>query len=152
MSSLDAITIEQEPWPEFELGHNAEAILMELTERQQHYLSHGESGAIDLRTLPLSIAEREKLRYILGHGEVTITLNSCGRSDIYETAIAGIWWLSHYNEEGELLAEQLEVTPLPAIVATDRSEIALAQQLLRQRIKTELPQAADEGVNDETDC
>ncbi|MBF0220596.1 MAG: hydrogenase expression/formation protein [Gammaproteobacteria bacterium] len=133
-------------------SQNSSALLQELLTLQQRLLKQGESAAIDLHTLPLSPSDRDRLRNFLGHGEVAITLNALGHSEIYETAFAGIWWTTHYSESGTLIAEQLEVTLLPAMVSSDIAEVAASHTLFSQQMNDEYPPLArsldaHEGVN-----
>jgi hydrogenase-1 operon protein HyaF len=75
-------------------------------------------------------ADRAALKTALGQGEVSITLQSMGESRIYETAYAGIWWLSHFDVEGRLLSELIEICRVPAILVPHQEDIARAAATL----------------------
>jgi hypothetical protein len=77
------------------LGGGVAAILMELAIRLDRLAKQGESTVIDLRSLPMSTADRLELQESLGNGEVQATLNAEGPSTLRETQFAGIWWIEH---------------------------------------------------------
>ena len=52
------------------------------------------------------------------------TVDAEGVSIIRETGISGVWWVEHRNRLGELIAELLEVTRVPEILARAADEIA----------------------------
>jgi len=82
-----------------------------------------ESTVIDLQAFPFGPGEEDQLLKRLGHGEVAVTINSIGRSTITETAHAGVWLVDHRNEENERIAFQLEITEVPALIRTPKSDI-----------------------------
>lgn len=97
----------------------AGAILRELAERLATFVATGEEASIDLRGgLPLSDAERERLAEQLGHGEVSAIVSVAGESEIWETAVSGVWWVRHRGGDGRIAAESIAVTRLPEILAT----------------------------------
>jgi hydrogenase-1 operon protein HyaF len=106
------------------LSGNAPALLHEIAALLTALVREGRSGAIDLRGIPLTPADRNYLREQLGEGEVRAQVSALGPSEVRETAYRGVWWVAHHNAEGELCAELIEVTPLPAILATDAGELA----------------------------
>ena len=48
--------------------------------------------------------------------------------------IAGLWWVEHRDRQGELIAELLEVTRVPELLASAVDEIAAGGRALRARI------------------
>ncbi len=60
---------------------------------------------------------------MLGVGEVKATINSIGSSSIRETAYRGIWWVTHYGDDGEVFSELIEITQVPEILVTHIDEI-----------------------------
>ncbi len=97
---------------------------------------------IDLNQIEPSIAgpkrpqDRVELERALGEGEVQATVNARGLSTVRETRIAGVWWIEHRDPQGELVAELLEVTRVPEILAGAPDDIAAAAQTLREYITT----------------
>jgi hydrogenase-1 operon protein HyaF len=95
-----------------------------------------EPAAIDLRSLPMSSQDRTELQRALGEGEVLATLNAEGISKIHETRVPGVWWVEHRDRQGELIAELIEVTRVPEILASASDEIAAGARALREQITT----------------
>jgi len=116
------------------VGGGLIAILREISEMLERLAQYDESGAIDLRSLPFSPADYQRLRESLGSGEVEITLNVDGISRLRETGFSGVWWVEHRNAEDELVAELLEITHIPEIVVTERDEIAKSASRLRDHL------------------
>jgi hydrogenase-1 operon protein HyaF len=133
MSRLEDIAIKVVA-PEAGLSGNADALLYEIADLLARLVEQGHTGAIDLRSLPLTPADRAHLHAQLGDGEVRAEVQAFGMSEVRETSYRGVWWITHRDAAGELSAELIEVTPLPAILATDADEIADALARLRARL------------------
>ncbi len=110
------------------------AILTELVRLLDQLAAKDIPAAIDLRSLPLSPHDRTELKRALGNGEVEASINAEGVSSLRETRISGVWWVEHRDAHGELIAELLEVTRVPEILASASDEIAAAAQALRERL------------------
>ncbi len=127
------IRIESAP-PAGGLGGGVTAILAELASLLERFAANREPAAIDLRSLPMSPQDRAALQRALGEGEVRATFEAAGASTVRETSIAGVWWIEHRNQEGELIAELLEVARVPEILTRPLDEIAAGEYALRLRI------------------
>jgi hydrogenase-1 operon protein HyaF len=125
------------------LGGGVAAILVEIAARLERLATEGETALIDIRSLPLSPADRIELLEALGRGEVTATLDAQGVSTLRETAFAGVWWIEHRDRDAEVTAELLEVTLAPHILAADPKDIAIAAAALRRRLGATHPMVAD---------
>jgi hydrogenase-1 operon protein HyaF len=136
MSRLAEIPIRIEP-PAASggLGGGVTAILNEIVRLLERLASLGEPAAIDLRSLPMSPYDRTELQRALGEGEVQATLNAEGVSRIRETRVPGVWWVEHRDRQGELIAELLEVSRVPEILASASDEIAAGARALREQIR-----------------
>jgi hydrogenase-1 operon protein HyaF len=138
MSRLTDIPIRIEPSAQIEsppvlggLGGGVAAILSELVSLLER-LARGEQPAtIDLRSLPMSPHDRAELQRALGEGEVQATVNAEGLSKIRETHISGVWWVEHFDRHGDLLAELIEVTLVPQILASASDEVSAGARALR---------------------
>jgi len=119
------------------LGNGVSAILAELATLLEQLADGRIPAAIDLRSLPMSPQDRTELERVLGDGEVQATVKTDGLSSIRETSVSGIWWVTHCNAQGESIAEFLEVTRVPEILAGALDEIAAAARALRQRVSLE---------------
>jgi hydrogenase-1 operon protein HyaF len=123
------------------LGGGVAAILTEVAAALEGLAANGETALIDLRSLPMSPADREELLAVLGQGEVTATLDAQGVSTLRETAVAGLWWTLHRDQTGNVTAELLEVAWVPQILAAHPQDVALAAAELRRRIGARDPAA-----------
>jgi len=116
------------------LGGAMGAILSELATLLDGLLNAEAPGTIDLRSLPLSPPDRAELLRVLGQGEVQATVNAEGLSMLRETGVSGVWWVEHFDPRGELIAELLEVTRVPQLLASASDEILAGARALRARI------------------
>lgn len=114
------------------LSGMSDAILREIAQLLSGFLETGESGAIDLRGMPLSDLDRADLESRLGQGEVSAIVTVAGTSEIWETAISGVWWVRHRGEGGRVASEEIVVTRVPDILAThaDDAKDGLARLLV----------------------
>ena len=118
------------------LGAGVAAVAYEIAHLLERLVAHGECGAIDLRSLPMTIADRLRLQEFLGSGEVRAEISADGPSVVRETAIPGVWWSEHRNAHAELIAEVIEVCPVPEILVLSKEELATGSSSLRERIAT----------------
>ena len=103
---------------------------------------HGIRDAIDLRSLPLTPADRAELEQALGRGAVSASLDVAGPSEIWETGYPGVWWVRHMATGGQVAAETIEITPLPSILTSPAEDIRAAAQRLAQEIAAKTKEAA----------
>jgi hydrogenase-1 operon protein HyaF len=135
MSRLAQIPIRIEPAAAADgLGGGVTAVLHEIVTLLERLATVAEPAAIDLRSLPMSPQDRAELQRVLGEGEVQATLNAEGISRIQETRVPGVWWVEHRDRQGELIAEMIEVTRVPEILASASDEIAAGARALREQI------------------
>jgi hydrogenase-1 operon protein HyaF len=143
MSRLTEIPIRIEPSARIEtpavvggLGGGVAAILSELVTLLERLVNGEAPGAIDLRSLPMSPLDRAELQRVLGDGEVQATVNAQGLSKMRETGVSGVWWIEHFDQQGELIAELIEVSRVPQILSSASDEIAAGARALRTQIAT----------------
>lgn len=115
MNSLEQITIKVESG--FSTG-NVLALLYEIRHALERLVSRGEETVIDLRSIPLAPGEEAAIEQELSQGEVSVQINTLGISHINETAIPGVWLVTHFNSDKEVMGKVIEITPIPAIVKT----------------------------------
>jgi HupH hydrogenase expression protein len=124
----------------------ARAVLHQIEAMLETLGAFGQADSIDLRRLPLEAQDYEELRETLGQGEVSARLDSLGATHVWETAVPGVWWLTHYNRGGEIIAEFIEVTEIPEILRTPPDDIRAAPHLLRSRLaQRPTPKGSDVG-------
>jgi hydrogenase-1 operon protein HyaF len=116
------------------LGGGVSAILSELATLLERLANGAAPGAIDLRSLPMSPLDRAELQQVLGEGEVQATVHAQGVSKMRETRVSGVWWIEHFDQQGELIAELIEVTRVPEILSSAPDEIAAGARALRAQI------------------
>ena len=104
-------------------GASAKAIISEIEVCARRFAETGEGTLIDLRFLNAMPEEREILLNLLGRGEVQVIMESLGRTDIHETAVSCIWWVTHRNHEGETLGEMIEIASVPEVVTGDQKAV-----------------------------
>lgn len=121
----------------------ARSLLREISRGLSALAETGRRDAIDLRSLPLTAADRHELETALGRGELSITLDLGGSSEIWETRYAGVWWLRHLDGGGRIASETIEITPLPEILASHAEDIAAASV----RLAEDLAVLAEEAAN-----
>lgn len=112
------------------LTGNAPPLLRELLEMVHRLLDAGEASSIDLSALPLTPADLDWLREKLGEGEIVVTLQAGGESTLAETACAGVWWVTHRNEQGTVTAQFVEVAFVPELVKAHPKDVAVGMEQL----------------------
>ena len=131
--SLGDIAIKVEPADPHSVG-NVSAILNEIASRLEELASGNKPSLIDLKSLPFSPGEYEQLRIALGRGEVSARLDAIGNSEINETQFPGVWWVTHYNVEGDIIADLLEIAAIPEILRSQPEDVRGGLARLQQVI------------------
>jgi hydrogenase-1 operon protein HyaF len=119
----------------------ARALLNEIAALLQNLLTEGDGGSVDLARIPLTDEDYDLLEDVLGEGEVTAEVNALGPTQIVETGVPGVWWVTHYNADDEVMAEFIEVAYCPEILLSPREDVqegldALQARLLEERLIT----------------
>lgn len=131
MSTLEHIGITVE----HQSDGNGRAVLREIEQRLALLLAKGEESSIDLSRLPFGPGDHALLVKTLGEGDVSAEVNSHGPTQVRETAIPGVWWVTHLNADDEVMAEFIEVTRCPAIVLTPQDDLQDGVEALRARLR-----------------
>lgn len=126
------------------IGGGVSAILTEIATLLERVAATGEAAAIDLRSLPMSPADRSQLLEALGPGEVEITLRADGDSSIRETGLQGVWWTEHRDRNGALVACFIEIARAPEILLVPAEELRRGAQRLRTTVRASV-WAREEG-------
>ncbi|MCB1755008.1 MAG: hydrogenase expression/formation protein [Gammaproteobacteria bacterium] len=95
-----------------------------------------EKSAIDLQAMPLSSAELNDIETFLGHGEVSITIDTFGHTEIRESRFPGVWLVTHFNTEGEVESRFIDVTLIPDIVQAHRDDLAQSESELSELLES----------------
>jgi len=121
---------------EFESG-NVPLLLNELRHALERLLADGTSHTLDLRAIPLAPGEEDRLLLVLGQGELVAQLEADGPSEIRESAYPGIWCITHRNAAGSVVSRFIEVTFVPALLASQRVDVALGLVRLTRTLRQE---------------
>ena len=113
---------------------NVAAILTEIASLLEKLAGSGETSLIDLKSLPFSPGEYEQLRFTLGRGEVSARLDAIGMSEIIETHFPGVWWVTHYNVEGDIVADLIEIAAIPNILLSQPEDVRAGLERLQALI------------------
>jgi hydrogenase-1 operon protein HyaF len=113
---------------------NALPILHEIETLLAGLVASGKAASIDLRSLPMLPGDYEQLRQWLGEGEVSATVEAFGPTRVRETAVSGVWWVTHYSVDDQVVAEFIEITHIPEILKTHPADARQALETLRSRL------------------
>ncbi len=127
-----------------ELTWNVQPILHEIRHALAALIATGETRVIDLRSIPLAPGEEQTIIDTLCCGEVHAKLNALGPSEIYETRFAGVWLITHYNEDNNIIGRFIEITRIPDILQSQNEDIAGALT----QLETELDEGAEPDTNE----
>lgn len=124
----------------------ADAILSEIADLLEQFALAGSEASIDLGGLPMTDADRAALAEKLGRGEVEARLDVAGRSEVWETGYAGVWWVRHLGADGRVVSEEIAITHVPAILLTHRDDARAAAR----RLRTDCARAAKPATDPST--
>ena len=65
-------------------------------------------------------------------------LNALGLSEVTETQYAGVWIVTHYNDEQEIISRFIEVTTMPEILCSQTEDIMAAYSRLAITVEDNL--------------
>lgn len=113
-----------------ELTQNVKPLLHEIKHALDSLIETGNTTIIDLRSIPLAPGEEDKILNTLGQGEVQAKLHALGLSEVTETQYAGVWVITHYNDENHIISRFIEVTTMPEILCSQTEDIMAAYSSL----------------------
>jgi hydrogenase-1 operon protein HyaF len=134
VSSIDSIAVKVVADVDLPSG-NGKALLRELAGLLDAWVNDGTVASIDLRSLPLTRGDYAELRAALGEGAVTARVEAIGASEVRETQYPGVWWVTHYNEAGQVVADLLEVCAVPAILPAPVEDAAEGLDRLKEALE-----------------
>lgn len=117
-----------------ELTWNVQPILHEIRHALRKLIDSGENSIIDLRSIPLAPGEEDTIIETLGCGEVNARLNALGPSEIVETRFAGVWLITHYNEDESIIGRFIEITALPDILKSQPEDMTFSLAQLESEL------------------
>ena len=114
--------------------HNVQPLLHEIRHALAQLLEQGMETVIDLRSLPLAPGEEAAIEQALGEGEVRAVLSALGTSDFRETSFPGVWVVTHYNREEQIVGKFVEITLIPALLRSQTEDLVAGLQRLQARL------------------
>jgi len=131
--NLKDISVKIQDAQEYSIG-NIRALLAEIAARLEKLAANGETGMIDLNSLPFAPGEYEQLRQTLAQGEVSARIEAIGPSEIIETRYPGVWWVTHYNVEGDIVADLIEIAHIPEILKSQPPDVREGLEILNAQL------------------
>lgn len=105
------------------LTHNVQPLLHEIRHALAQLLETGAANIIDLRSIPLAPGEEQRLLAELGEGEIRAQLSALGPSEIIETRFPGVWLVTHYTANDEIIGRFIEICEMPRILMAQPEDI-----------------------------
>ena len=118
-----------------DLTWNVMPLLHEVKHALDGLIKKGETTVIDLRSIPLAPGEEDKILNTLGQGEVQSQLNALGLSEIIETQYAGVWIVTHYNDENAVIGRFIDITTIPDILRSQEEDVIEAYNRLTESLE-----------------
>ena len=128
---------------------NVKPLLHEVKHALDKLINTGETTVIDLRSIPLAPGEEEKILNTLGQGEVAAELYALGLSEVIETQYTGVWLVTHYNDDKEIIGRFIEITTMPDILRSQTQDVTFAYERLSEDLQEDM--SDDSKANNETD-
>jgi len=116
------------------LTYNVIPLLHEIRHGLARLLEDGAGTTIDLRGIPMAPGEEERIVNVLGTGEVQARMSALGPSEIIETRFPGVWLVTHYNSENEVIGKFIEVCDMPQILKAQAEDIREGLALLTAQL------------------
>ena len=105
------------------LTYNVQPLLHEIRHGLGQLLENNATTTIDLRSIPLAPGEEDEIFATLGTGEVRAQLSALGPSEITETRYPGVWLVTHYNNNDEIIGRFIEVCAMPRLLQAQAEDI-----------------------------
>ena len=93
---------------------------------------------IDLRRIPLSAEDEQKLETFLGIGEVKATVSALGPTLLQESRYPGVWVETHYNEHDEVMGKFITIATVPSILMAQDVDMEVGFLRLTHDLDTHL--------------
>jgi hydrogenase-1 operon protein HyaF len=113
---------------------NVQPLLHEIRHALAQLLGEDREVVIDLRGIPLAPGEEAAIEQALGDGEVQAALTALGPSEFRETSYPGVWLVTHFNRDGQIVGKFVEVARVPSLLKSQTEDIAAGLQRLDERL------------------
>lgn len=115
-------------------GEAAHRLLNELLELLQRLIDSDEPGHIDLLAMELDEDDYALLRETLGEGEILAQVSNFGHVSVMESGYPGVWWVTHMDDEGQVLSDFLEVSYCPEVLIAETEIVEDGFNALKARL------------------
>jgi hydrogenase-1 operon protein HyaF len=115
-------------------GEAARTLLRELVLLLERLIKENEPSHIDLRAMELGLEDRALLHQTLGEGEITAEVENFGHIVVRESGYAGIWWVTHTDEAGQVISEFLEVGYCPEVLIAEAETVTDGYNALKAHL------------------
>jgi len=105
------------------LTGNVMPLLHQVKHALNNLIQNGETAIIDLRSIPLEPGEEETMLSSLGQAEIQAQLEARGPSEIIETQYSGVWFVTHYNDDNNIIGRFIEITTMPEILRSQTEDV-----------------------------
>ena len=109
---------------------NVEPLLHEVRHALQRWLDDAEVTIIDLRSIPMGPGDEDRIISELGRGEVQARMSALGPSEIIETRFSGVWLVTHWNENDEVIGKFIEICDMLRLLMAQEEDIREGLDLL----------------------
>ena len=116
---------------------NVRPLLHEIRHALEQLLEQGKETVIDLRSIPLAPGEEAAIEDTLGEGEVQALLSALGPSEFRETSYPGVWVVTHYNLDKQVVGKYVEVAFVPSLLRSQTEDMAAGLRRLETRLMEE---------------
>lgn len=113
---------------------NVTPLLHEVRHALDRLLQNGAETTIDLGAIPLAPGELERIDEVLGEGEVRVTLEALGPSEIHETKYPGVWRITHCNTTEQVVGRYIEIARIPSLLLAQKPDMQRALEQLSQSL------------------
>ena len=112
----------------------ARNLLHELVELLRKLIEEDEPSHIDLTAMELSDDDYQLLRETLGEGEILAQVSNFGRFSVVECGYGGIWWVTHMDDDGQVLSDFIEVSYCPGVLIVESEAVVDGREALQARL------------------
>ncbi len=121
-------------WGDSGHGEAGHRLLNELLELLQRLIESDEPSHIDLLAMELDEEDYELLRETLGEGGIMAQVSNFGRVSVMESGYPGVWWVTHMDDDGQVLSDFLEVSYCPEVLIVETEVVEDGFNALKARL------------------
>ena len=113
---------------------NAQPVLHEIRHALDKLIHSQETTTIDLHALPMTKLDIDEVLEVLGRGEIFITINSLGKSEIWETQFPGVWITKHHPYYTNNSIYFVEISPSPKLLTVCKEDLTIGYTQLAEKL------------------